>query len=109
MEPDLTHSLCEVGLVPWACLMVMNYCQATLLRDGLLREEIALLSIDPCLVVGNMDLTAKHFDQVLVHVIKRRLACFRICNEIFVSRFSILVRIFQNYKTESFHAIEITC
>lgn len=47
MEPDLTHSLCEVGLVPWACLMVMNYCQATLLRDGLLREEIALLSIKP--------------------------------------------------------------
>lgn len=47
MEPDLTHSLCEVGLVPWACLMVMNYCQATLLRDGLLQEEIALLSIDP--------------------------------------------------------------
>lgn len=50
MEADLTHPLCEVGLVPWVCLMVINYCQATLLKDGFLQEDIALLTYDLLLV-----------------------------------------------------------
>lgn len=50
MEADLTHPLREVGLVPWACLMVINYCQATLLKDGFLQEDIALLTYDLLLV-----------------------------------------------------------
>lgn len=56
-----------------------------------------------------MDLAAKNFDQVLVLVSKRQLACIRICNEIFVRFSSILIRLFENHDTESFHAIEITC
>lgn len=59
-------------------------------------------------VVGNMDLAAKNFDQVLVLVSKRQLACIRICNEIFVRFSSIQIRLFENHDTESFHAIEIT-
>lgn len=55
-----------------------------------------------------MDLAAKNFNQVLVLVSKRQLACIRICIEIFVRFSSILIRLFENHDTESFHAIEIT-